>query len=290
MAGVAEMAGFVVRGIRGIRGIHGRLAGVVVRIVWGMILSVPAVACSSATEPKPPGDQQPEALITIAELKSLCAGKVSLPVRHDAVIRGAIVANDLYGEFYKTLVIEDASGGISIAADLEPLADEYPWGAILTVRCNGLWLCEYGGKIMLGSEPGQYGAGRIPRDELPRYLSVSMPDEEEIPRAAVVSIDQLAMQHVDTRVRIDRVRFEQPGIPWCDVDPVSGRTLTTERTVVDGDGNSLAVRTAATCIYAKEPVPFGTGSLYGVIDYFAGKFSLHVTNREVVFDPLSGNP
>ena len=45
----------------------------------------------------------------------------------------------------------------------------------------------------------------------------------------------------------------------------------------------FTVRTAATCVYAKEPLPQGTGSLYGIIDYFAGKYTLRVTNREAEF-------
>lgn len=48
-------------------------------------------------------------------------------------------------------------------------------------------------------------------------------------------------------------------------------------------GRTFTVRTAATCVYAKEPLPQGTGSLYGIIDYFAGKYTLRVTNREAEF-------
>ena len=52
---------------------------------------------------------------------------------------------------------------------------------------------------------------------------------------------------------------------------------------VDTRGRTFTVRTAATCVYAKEPLPQGTGSLYGIIDYFAGKYTLRVTNREAEF-------
>lgn len=51
----------------------------------------------------------------------------------------------------------------------------------------------------------------------------------------------------------------------------------------DTRGRTFTVRTAATCAYAKEPLPQGTGSLYGIIDYFAGKYSLRITNREAEF-------
>lgn len=65
--------------------------------------------------------------------------------------------------------------------------------------------------------------------------------------------------------------------------PGDGRAVATEREIVDTRGRTFTVRTAATCVYAKEPLPQGTGSLYGIIDYFAGKYTLRVTNREAEF-------
>ena len=65
--------------------------------------------------------------------------------------------------------------------------------------------------------------------------------------------------------------------------PETGRAVATEREIVDTRGRTFTVRTAATCVYAKEPLPQGTGSLYGIIDYFAGKYTLRVTNREAEF-------
>lgn len=259
------------------------------RLAAGM-LAVLLAACDKATEPLPPGDPAAETLHTIAYLKTLCDGKERVTVTQDIVIRGFIVANDLYGEYYNTLVVEDETGGISIAAEHPSLADAYPWGAVLTVRCNGLVLCDYGGKVMLGTEPGEYGAGRIPREELPRYFTCSLPGVGEEPRTTPLSFEEVGDRHIDTRVRFDNVRFEEPGVAWCDVDPETGRSKTTERTIVDASGNRFVVRTAGTCVYAREPVPSGTGSLYGVIDYFAGKYSLHVTNREAVFATAAALP
>ena len=90
------------------------------------------------------------------------------------------------------------------------------------------------------------------------------------------------------------MRFADAGKPWCDTDPETGRTVATERTILDAEGNEFTVRSAATCAYAKEPLPSGTGSLYGIIDYFAGKYTLRVTNREIVFSttatPYAAHP
>lgn len=242
-----------------------------------------AAACNSATEPLRPEQPAAETVHSIAQLKNLCAGLTSTAVTRDIVIQGRIVGNDLYGEFYKTLVVEDASGGISIAVDQTPLADTYRWGALLTVRCNGLWLCDYGGKIMLGAQPGEFGAGRIPEEELARYFTVSQ-NVATSPLATPLALSEVGPRHIDTRVRFDNVRFEQQGVMWCDFDPLTGQCLTTERTILDPDGNRFVVRTASTCSYATEPLPSGSGSLYGVVDYFAGKYSLHVSNRGALFD------
>lgn len=263
------------------------------KAIAGLSLSLLLAGCDKATEPG--FAEAPEASQhTVAYLKSLCDGRASVAVTQDVTIRGFITANDLFGEFDRTIVVEDASGGISIAADHPSLADDYPFGAIATVRCNGLTLCNYGGKIELGAEPGDYGAGAIPREELSRHIRISLPEEGESHRAAPLTFGEVSARHIDTRVRFDGVRFAEPGKTWCDTDPETGRTVATERTILDAAGNEFTVRSAATCAYAKEPLPSGTGSLYGIIDYFAGKYTLRVTNREIVFSrtatPCAAHP
>lgn len=216
-----------------------------------VLLTLPA-GCDRATQPeftvRPPEPQN-----SVAYLKSLCDGKSSVAIAQDITIRGFVTANDLYGEFHRTIVVEDASGGISIAAEGSPLADLYPFGIVATVRCNG-----------------------------PRYIRTEPPGGET-PSAQLLTFDAVSARHIDTRVRFDDVRFADAGKTWCDTDPETGRAVATEREIVDTRGRTFTVRTAATCVYAKEPLPQGTGSLYGIIDYFAGKYTLRVTNREAEF-------
>lgn len=224
---------------------------------------------------------------SIAYLKSLC-GAAAVPVRQDITVRGRITGNDRYGEFYKTLVLEDASGGISIAADHDALADEYPFALEVTVHCNGLTLYDYGGKILLGTTPGDDGIGRIAQQDLARYLRAELPDGT-LPRPAPVAIPQITLHHTDMYVRLDNVRFADAGT-WCDTDPDTHRSITTEHRIVDTAGNGFTVRTAGTCTYAKLPVPSGTGTLCGIIDYFNGKFTLRITNCEAEFVSAATSP
>lgn len=232
-------------------------------------------------------EDTPGSVRSISSLRSLCTG-ASVPLREEIVIRGTVVGNDRYGEFSNTLVLQDESGGIAVAAEHPSLADDYPFGACVTVYCNGLVLSDHGGKIRLGAIPGEYGAGRIPRSELNRYIRLNAPAAAP-PKPVLLSFDDVSVCRVDTYVRFDGVRFTCPG-NWCDLDPETGRTVTTERSIIDCTGRTFQVRTEGTCRYAREPVPQGTGSLTGVIDYFNGKYALRVVNREIAFIPAEARP
>lgn len=242
-------------------------------------------ACNQATEPRFGDEAQ---IRSIAYLKSLCDGAVAVSVRQDICIRGRITGNDHYGEFYKTLVMEDATGGISIAAESGELAADYPFGREVTVRCNGLALYDYGGKILLGTTPGDQGIGRIPQRDLARYLRAEAPDKI-MPLPATLAFGQIGLQHVDTYVRFDGVSFPDGG-NWCTRDPETHRSVVTEHRIVDAADGEFTVRTAGTCLYADDPVPSGTGSLCGVIDYFNGKFTLRITRYQVEFTHAATPP
>ena len=210
-------------------------------------------------------------------------------VTEDITLEGVVTGNDFYGEFYKTLVVEDASGGISVLIDGTRLAFDYPVGAAVTIFCNGLTLGDYGGKIQLGVAPdGDYGVGRIPREELGRYLRRN-PDKDRRPRPAVCTFDAIGPRQTDTYVCFEGVRFTEAG-PWCDTDPETSEPQTSERTLTDAQGRTFRVRTLGTCAYATEPVPQGTGSVYGIIDYFNGKYTLRVSERRVEFANAAGLP
>lgn len=228
-------------------------------------------------------DETPdEARLSIAGLKTLCSGRTSIVISRDAIIRGQVVANDLYGEFDREIVIQDSSGGISVAIEDGLLAERFPFGIQIDIRCNGLSLCDYGGKIQLGAAPGAYGCTPIPAGEIDRHVRVTS-RSEAMPRARDLTFGEVRSEHIDTRVRFCGVRFADPGKTWCDTDPETGQTLTTERQIIDPAGNRFPVRTDRACDYAIEVLPAGTGSLIGVIDYFGGKFSLRVTFHELEF-------
>ncbi len=220
---------------------------------------------------------------TVAYLKSLCPADGAFLVREQLTLRAAVTANDLFGEFRKTIVVGDASGGIEIAIDHDDLSRLFPLGVEVEVRCDGLAVGEYGGKAVLGAPPtAEYSVDRIPASDLNRYLRVT--DRGNHRRAELRTFADLTVRDAGRYLRFEGVRFADPGVSWCDTDPVTLAWMTTERKLVDAAGRTLSVRTLAGCRYAAEPLPSGNGSVQGILDYFNGEFSLRITNREFFFD------
>lgn len=246
----------------------------------GLIILAACDKSSKISYEKPP---ETETITSIVHLKSLC-GTNSTAITKDLCICGTVTANDHYGEFYKMLVIEDASGGISVAIDRTRLYMDYPIGRSVKIYCNGLYLCDYGGKIELGAQPSEEygGAGRIADADVMRYLRPD--DKEDRPlQAQNYEFNEITMQEVDTYVSFHGVHFADKD-NWCETDPQTERPQTTERILKDASGREFIVRTVGTCSYALESLPTGSGSIYGIIDYFNGKYSLRVVSREVDFN------
>ena len=110
-------------------------------------------------------------VVSIAHVKSLYRG-YPLRIDDEVEIRGVVTANDSYGAYRYTLVVQDKTGGIEIKAGGDELYTLYPIGQEIRIRCQGLVLGDYGGVVSLGvvSEDAAYENGFIPEAERSRYL------------------------------------------------------------------------------------------------------------------------
>ena len=237
------------------------------------------VACNEATSI----DHEAEevyGLHSIAYLKSYATNDARR-IEASLVVEGVVTSTDRLGEFERELIIEDESGGIGIAIESAELYRRYPIGSRLQIYCNGLTLYNFGGLIELGDERDAYLRNGIHIDHLERYIRLLTPTEGD-PAPTIKSITTIAPSDVGRYVRLDRVHFVEQGL-WCAED-ADGKPVATEHPIQDESGAQFWVRTLPSCHYAKEPLPAGKGSLYGIIDYFNGRYTLRVVNYGVLFE------
>ena len=93
--------------------------------------------------------------MTIDSLKRLYSDSIInfnkiITIDSNWVIAGVVTADDKSGNYYKTMVIEDATAGISIRLDMSDFNVEYPIGRRVYVKLKGLVMGDYGELIQIG--------------------------------------------------------------------------------------------------------------------------------------------
>ena len=226
------------------------------------------------------GNEVHPSQVSVAYLRSLAA-EHSVTIDLPYSIRGTVTANDSFGEYFKTICVEDSTGGIEVLIDGYALYTLFALYDEVCIECHGLAVGRYGSRTQLGAPPtGEYAVDRIAWEDTGRYISVGK-DAAETFMPVGTSIAELRPEHVGRTVRIDGLHALAAGLGWCDADPQSGAFADSERTVADDSGAELTVLLRGTCIYAADPVPEGRFALCGIVEYRAGEYALRITNRGI---------
>jgi hypothetical protein len=125
------------------------------------LLIVLGFAAASCDEWEPvfgnQGDPDEEELVTltpnttIAELKAMYNGS-PVHIESDIIIGGQVISSDASGNIYRSMYIQDSTGGIEVKIGLTSLYDDYKLGQWVYVKCEGLAIGKYNGMIQLGVE------------------------------------------------------------------------------------------------------------------------------------------
>ena len=222
--------------------------------------------------------------VSIAYMKSLCKNRM-VEIHSDITISGVVVANDWIGEYYKSFVVMDETGGIQVALDMYDIYRHIPITSQVTIYCNGMTLGRVGGKIELGMSPtSDFIVDNIPADMLDRYIRVDGTTlEVEAVRRSVIG--ELSPRDITTIVQFDNIHISDKGCgTWCEM--VDGVWVDTVRVIEDSVGGTLSVRIRGGCDYAGSYIPEGSFSIKGIVDYSADEYFLRIINRGVILNGI----
>src|SRR5687767_11019817 len=101
---------------------------------------------------EPPAFIEPNitANTTIKQLKAMHTIGAIEKISQDLVIAGVVVADDRSGNFYKSIAIQDETGGITVRLDGTNLYTTYPVGRKVYIKLNGLYVGDYNRLIQIG--------------------------------------------------------------------------------------------------------------------------------------------
>ena len=239
-------------------------------------------SCSYYSQPE--FEEPAPSTVSIAHLKTLCKSN-STTITDDVSVVGYVIANDMFGEYKKSIIIGDDSGCIEVIVNHTPTATYFPISAQVKIHCTGLALGTSGGKVILGAEPtAEYRVDYITPTLVAQHFHIDTTNPYEI-EPQEIKITELSTNHIGNYIALNEVTFgDQAGLAWCDTDPETNQYITTIRTLYDKDGNSLQLRTLGSCHYCHEKIPAGYGTVWGIVEYFDDTYSLRIVNHSILFE------
>lgn len=225
------------------------------------------------TEPQYKGA---DANMTIAQLKAQYTNITDpVAINSDYIIKGYVTANDISGNIYKQLYIQDETGGINLGVDQNSVYTEFRVGQQVYVNLNGLSMVKYGGQLQIGYS--NTNANRIPWNVFAYYVTKNGWPSEENVTPKVINLADLEQSMTNTLVMLNNVYFVKGG-----AESFSESDATTNRTLKDAEGNSIIVRNSNYAKFAADQLPLGMGMLTGILSKFNSTWQFILRSKDDV--------
>ena len=241
-----------------------------------LILGFTSCVDNVIDEPPVKGTPVIETNATVSSLLDLWVSGQNKLISEDLVLDAVVVADDESGNFYKSIVIQDETGGLTVRIEANNVYSILPVGRQVYIRAKGLYLGDYNGLIQLGYGDDDGDLLTIPFNLInDSDEAVIVPGErDQTVVAATSTINGLNSSHLSTLIVLEDVQFSSSELGSTYADGVNQQTE--NRTIEDCDGNTIIVRTSGFSDFASEVIPDGKGTLTCVYTVFGSTQQLVV--------------
>lgn len=221
---------------------------------------------------------------TIAELKAWYDSTNPKLIEQDWVIAGVVVADDKSGNFYKTLVIQDATAGIALRIDQSSMYTTMPVGRRIFIKLKGLYLGQYSNLVQIGfnidpEDPSS--VTEIPSALVNNYILRGQWNVAAEPLAvsiaelnAAVGGDYLRWPYQNMLIQLNDVQFDKLDTAKTYADAITKASL--NRIIKDCSGFSVTLRSSGYSSFASELTPTGRGKITAVASVYGTTLQLYI--------------
>ena len=228
-------------------------------------------------------------LVTIKELKTMYASTLSqqfglTEIGKEMQIKGRVLGNDIEGNIYSKVIIDDGTGAIIISIGEGGTFAYLPVGQEILVDLTKLWIGTYGYQPQLGvyyiNSSGKTSVGRISRALWNQsYKLLGAPDASKI---TPVEFDKTKVreaaymtENVGRLMTIKDVKMLNGGkAVWAAEADASG-TQTEVNQSISGL-NGIYVRTSTYADFANSPIPEGTLNITGIFTRYGSDWQIYL--------------
>ena len=201
-------------------------------------------------------------------------GSKCVQITDDLQLQVVVCGNDLGGNIYKQLAVQDATGGIIVGINATDLCAYLPVGQKLLINLKGLYIGGYGTQAQIGALYNG-SLGRMDADTWEQH--VRLVEDSWVDAVAdtidfVAGADQLLQTGRIVRIAAATVTGTGTQTLAPDDGTVSLTSNCANRII---NGNSkLLLRTSTYSDFASLPIPGGKVDIYGVCTIFNGSWQI----------------
>ena len=203
------------------------------------------------------------------------------------IFRGRICSTDESGNIYKNIIVQNMGDdpqeqcAITFAVNKTKLYESFKYGQEVVVYATGLSIGGYRGLMQFGTVNGT-NMSFMDEAVFIEHVKTApgLPDAKKvlISDATIEELnagksDPAFVQKWQSRlIRLSGVRFEEGG------KATFAGAQTTNRNLLDANGNKIIVRTSAYADFASDRLPEGEGTVTAILSYFGSDWQLLLLN------------
>lgn len=238
-------------------------------------------------------------VISIADLKTQFATIINSDngykqIEKDMMIKAVVTGNDVSGNIYNQVSVQDASGAIIIAINGSGLSGYLPVGQEILVNLKGLYIGSYKKLPQIGGvntklSDGSLGMGKIERAVWNEHFKILNPGEADASTVVPEEFDLTKLTdaaYMDANVgklmTLKKVKFASANGTnvWAPDDTNTSLELIDAETGKKISSSNLVVRNSGYSKFANEVVPQGVFDITGIFTRYNNTWQIVLRNTD----------
>lgn len=233
-----------------------------------------------------------EANTTIADLKAAFFQSANnyateIGTRKDGshyIIEGYVTTSDESGNYFKQLVIQDATSAIQIGIDAYDLYESYQPGQKVVIDVTGLYIGAYGRLMQLGAAPTSGYPSRIAEDVIAEHAQLDGLGNPDATKPTPVTIAELKAMNPDSEqglvwqnryITIENVAFKNAGKQTLSTSGSNGVSQE-----FGNDEGSVILYTSGYSDFYEYYCPTGIGTVTGILSCYNANWQIRLIDIE----------
>ena len=238
-------------------------------------------------------------VISIADLKTQFATIINSDngykqIEKDMMIKAVVTGNDVSGNIYNQVSVQDASGAIIIAINGSGLSGYLPVGQEILINLKGLYIGSYKKLPQIGGvntklSDGSLGMGKIERAIWNEHFKILNPGEADASTVVPEEFDLTKLTdaaYMDANVgklmTLKKVKFASANGTnvWAPDDTNTSLELIDAETGKKISSSNLVVRNSGYSKFANEVVPQGVFDITGIFTRYNNTWQIVLRNTD----------